>query len=86
MSNVCHYFLFALAVCLRRTKNSELDGKPIISLPPRETNLVSVDFSPSEREFYESLEKKTLLRFNAYLKAGYVWTPSSVFEIQWLTI
>ncbi|KAJ3298624.1 hypothetical protein HDU76_006440, partial [Blyttiomyces sp. JEL0837] len=60
------------AVCLRRTKTSELDGKPIIVLPPKAVDMVEVDFTPEEREFYTSLEQKTLLRFNQYLRAGTV--------------
>ncbi|KAJ3210536.1 hypothetical protein HDU82_007940 [Entophlyctis luteolus] len=60
------------AICLRRTKNSTLDGKPIITLPAKHVELLPVDFTPTEREFYSSLEKRTLLKFNAYLKAGTV--------------
>ncbi|KAJ3023132.1 UNVERIFIED_CONTAM: hypothetical protein HDU68_008757 [Siphonaria sp. JEL0065] len=60
------------AICLRRTKNSMLDGKPIITLLPKTVELVEAHFSAAEREFYQSLEKKTLLKFNAYLKAGTV--------------
>ncbi|KAJ3239466.1 hypothetical protein HDU81_005909 [Chytriomyces hyalinus] len=60
------------AICLRRTKNSTLDGKPIISLPEKTVELVEVAFTPAEREFYKSLEEKTLLKFNAYLRAGTV--------------
>ncbi|TPX76970.1 hypothetical protein CcCBS67573_g01768 [Chytriomyces confervae] len=60
------------AICLRRTKNSTLDGKPIISLPEKTVELVEVAFTSAEREFYKSLEEKTLLKFNAYLKAGTV--------------
>ncbi|KAJ3093400.1 hypothetical protein HK100_006633, partial [Physocladia obscura] len=60
------------AICLRRTKNSTLDGKPIITLPPKHVELISATFTPAEREFYSSLEKRTLLKFNTYLKAGNV--------------
>ncbi|KAI9345683.1 SNF2 family N-terminal domain-containing protein [Obelidium mucronatum] len=60
------------AICLRRTKNSTLDGRPIIVLEPKTVELVEAHFTPAEREFYQSLEKKTLLKFNAYLKAGTV--------------
>ncbi|KAI8613212.1 SNF2 family N-terminal domain-containing protein [Chytriomyces sp. MP71] len=60
------------ALCLRRTKNSMLDGRPIITLPEKRVEVVEADFSPSEREFYNSLEKKTLLKFNAYLREGTV--------------
>ncbi|KAJ8327773.1 hypothetical protein O5D80_004108 [Batrachochytrium dendrobatidis] len=58
------------AICLRRSKSFELDGKPIIQLPDRKIIIDSVEFTQPEREFYESLEKKQQLRFNAYLRAG----------------
>ncbi|KAJ3064989.1 hypothetical protein HDU98_011612, partial [Podochytrium sp. JEL0797] len=60
------------AICLRRTKTSQLDGRPIITLEPKTVEMIQVAFSPAEREFYDSMEKKTLLKFNAYLKAGTV--------------
>ncbi|ORY41281.1 hypothetical protein BCR33DRAFT_754162 [Rhizoclosmatium globosum] len=60
------------AICLRRTKASQLDGKPIITLKPKTSSLIEVDFTGPEREFYDSMQKKVLLKFNAYLKAGTV--------------
>ncbi|KAH6585349.1 hypothetical protein BASA61_006915 [Batrachochytrium salamandrivorans] len=60
------------AICLRRSKTSELDNKPIITLPERRIIIDSADFSLQEREFYNSLEQKNRLRFNAYLRAGTV--------------
>lgn len=35
---------------LRRTKNSTLEGEPILKLPPKEIQLVKLDFSVDERE------------------------------------
>ncbi|KAF8824539.1 hypothetical protein HHX47_DHR8000079 [Lentinula edodes] len=35
---------------LRRTKNSTLEGEPILKLPPKEIKLVKLDFSVDERE------------------------------------
>ncbi|KAJ3078059.1 hypothetical protein HDU99_000803, partial [Rhizoclosmatium hyalinum] len=60
------------AICLRRTKTSKLDGRPIIQLPPKTVNLLEIEFSKPEREFYDSLEKQIVLKFNEYLKAGTV--------------
>ncbi|KAF2435396.1 hypothetical protein EJ08DRAFT_335833 [Tothia fuscella] len=60
------------AVMLRRTKESKLDGKPIISLPPRTNEEANVEFSTEENEFYAALENKTQLTFNRYMKAGSV--------------
>ncbi|KAJ3281004.1 hypothetical protein HK104_000270 [Borealophlyctis nickersoniae] len=60
------------AICLRRAKTSELDGKPIIEIPARNVNIDHNDFTQPERDFYSHLEARTQLRFNAYLKAGTV--------------
>ncbi|KAG0044007.1 hypothetical protein BGZ83_010778 [Gryganskiella cystojenkinii] len=60
------------AVCLRRTKTSTVDGKPILQLPERNVQKVETPFSADERAFYEALETRTRERFNAYVKAGTV--------------
>ncbi|KAF7865226.1 hypothetical protein EAF04_006203 [Stromatinia cepivora] len=60
------------AILLRRTKKSEIDGKPIIVLPPKVEQIDHVVFSKDEWEFYESLRDKTQLQFNKYRKAGTV--------------
>lgn len=60
------------AILLRRTKKSEIDGKPIIVLPPKVEEIDHVVFSKDEWEFYESLRDKTQLQFNKYRKAGTV--------------
>ncbi|OKL60854.1 hypothetical protein UA08_03301 [Talaromyces atroroseus] len=58
------------AVLLRRTKFSKLDGKPLIDLPPRVTEKVHAIFSEDEQTLYSSLEGRTQIQFNKYLKAG----------------
>ncbi|KAJ3041272.1 hypothetical protein HDV00_009665 [Rhizophlyctis rosea] len=60
------------AISLRRTKTSYLDGKPIVELPPRNVNMDHADFTAAERDFYQHLEQKMQLKFNAYVKAGTV--------------
>ncbi|RAL68550.1 hypothetical protein DID88_007276 [Monilinia fructigena] len=60
------------AILLRRTKKSQIDGKPIINLPPKVEEIAHVVFSNDEQEFYQSLENKTQLQFNKYKKAGTV--------------
>lgn len=60
-------------ICLRRTKTSMLDGKPILeSLPPKTIHEQVVQFSPDEREFYSALEGRVRLQFNKYVKQGTV--------------
>jgi SNF2 family DNA or RNA helicase len=45
-------------VMLRRQKDQILNGKALIELPKRTVNVVSCDFDPSEKIFYDSLETK----------------------------
>ena len=60
------------AILLRRTKKSIIDGKPIIVLPERTTEIVHTVFSADENVFYKALETKTRLAFNKYVRAGTV--------------
>ncbi|ESQ29335.1 hypothetical protein EUTSA_v10023220mg [Eutrema salsugineum] len=59
-------------VMLRRTKGSLLDGKPIISLPPKSIELRKVDFTEEERDFYSNLERESRSQFQEYKEAGTV--------------
>ena len=40
---------------LRRTKDSKLEGKPLLTLPPKTVELVTLKFSPEEREVRRSV-------------------------------
>jgi SNF2 family DNA or RNA helicase len=46
------------AIMLRRTKNSRVNGKPLLSLPERIVKHIEVSFSKRERELYNKLEAK----------------------------
>ena len=58
------------AILLRRTKKSKIDGRPILSLPPKTITAQNAVFSDDERAFYDALEQKSQLTFNKYLKKG----------------
>lgn len=60
------------SLLLRRTKKSQIDGKPILDLPPRTTTMQHSVFSEDEQAFYKALETMSRLQFNKYLKAGTV--------------
>ncbi|KAI3397780.1 hypothetical protein diail_10313 [Diaporthe ilicicola] len=60
------------AIMLRRMKTSTLDGKPLVTLPPKTEAISHVEFSDDERQFYNDLESKTRITFNKYLRAGTV--------------
>uniref|UniRef100_A0A0D9X514 RING-type domain-containing protein n=1 Tax=Leersia perrieri TaxID=77586 RepID=A0A0D9X514_9ORYZ len=57
-------------VLLRRTKETMIDGQPIINLPPKTINLDKVDFTKEERNFYLTLEERSRQQFKAYAAAG----------------
>jgi len=58
------------AIMLRRMKNSEIDGKPILSLPPKTETSEAVVFSTDEQSFYNDLESKSRVIFSKYLRQG----------------
>ncbi|TDL24597.1 hypothetical protein BD410DRAFT_786110 [Rickenella mellea] len=61
------------ATCLlRRKKDSTLDGKRLIELPPKDVELVKLDFTKDEREIYNMVETRSQQIFNRYLRAGTV--------------
>ncbi|KAF7300275.1 SNF2 family DNA-dependent ATPase [Mycena kentingensis (nom. inval.)] len=57
---------------LRRTKNSTLEGEPLLKLPPKEVLLVRLHFSDEEREIYDSFETRSEIRLNRFIRAGTV--------------
>ena len=56
------------AILLRRTKDSKIDGEPILKLPPRTTEITHAIFDEEQQDFYNALEQRTQLRFNRYLE------------------
>ncbi|XP_021319327.1 helicase-like transcription factor CHR28 [Sorghum bicolor] len=46
-------------VLLRRTKETLLDGEPIIKIPPKTIQLSKIDFTKEERAFYLRLEENS---------------------------
>ena len=49
-----------VACLLRRMKNSMLDGKRLIELPPKEVTLIKLDFTPDERDIYKMVNRLEL--------------------------
>ncbi|KAI8959749.1 SNF2 family N-terminal domain-containing protein [Daldinia sp. FL1419] len=60
------------SILLRRTKKSEINGKPIIQLKEKIEVIDHVVFDPDQQEFYQVLEKSARVQFGKYLKAGSV--------------
>ncbi|KAL6059239.1 SWI/SNF-related matrix-associated actin-dependent regulator of chromatin subfamily A member 3-like 1 [Balamuthia mandrillaris] len=59
-------------VCLRRRKNTIINGKPIVKLPPKHVSVRIDVLSQDESEFYKALETRTQLQFNKFLQRGTV--------------
>ncbi|KAF8064022.1 SNF2 family DNA-dependent ATPase [Lyophyllum atratum] len=55
-------------ILLRRTKDSKLEGEPILQLPPKSIELVKLQFSEEERDLYDSFEKRTKIRLNKFIR------------------
>lgn len=60
------------AILLRRTKKSEVDGKPILQLPEKHTVETRAVFSKDQCEFYKALETQSKIQFNKFVKTGTV--------------
>ncbi|CAM9896259.1 unnamed protein product, partial [Laminaria digitata] len=60
-------------ILLRRTKNTlDSRGRPIVELPPKKVEIVRLQLSPEEREFYEALKQRSKVEFEGYVAAGTV--------------
>lgn len=57
-------------ILLRRNKETTLDGKKLIELPPKTVKFENLDFGEEEREIYEFVQQKSAAVFNRYLRVG----------------
>jgi SNF2 family DNA or RNA helicase len=71
-------------VMLRRTKTSKLNGKPIVSLPPRIVELEVGEFSQAEREFYDNLKRSVQSELNSMSAEGSL--GSNYVNILWMLL
>lgn len=55
-------------ILLRRNKESTLDGKKLIELPPKTMRFENLDLGEEEREIYEFVQQKSAAVFNRYLR------------------
>ena len=60
------------AVMLRRKKNSQIKGKPIVQLPEKTEEQLMVKLSKDEQDFYDQLEHRAQVLFNKYNREGTV--------------
>ncbi|KAG2117059.1 SNF2 family N-terminal domain-containing protein [Suillus discolor] len=55
---------------LRRTKQARLEGKLILQLPPKNIELVTLEFSADEQQLYDDFEKKSHVQINRFIRKG----------------
>ncbi|WVQ98513.1 hypothetical protein IAU59_005639 [Kwoniella sp. CBS 9459] len=67
--------------CIRRNKESELNGKKLLELPPKETEVVTLAFTDEERQIYTAIENRFQVRFNSYLRKGTVMKHYSIMLV-----
>lgn len=53
---------------LRRNKDTEVDGKRILNLPPKTTNMDPLHFEAEERAIYAAIEQRARVRVNKFIK------------------
>ncbi|OCF35283.1 hypothetical protein I316_02829 [Kwoniella heveanensis BCC8398] len=78
---VSYYQAIIRSCCIRRNKDSELNGKKLLELPPKETEVVTLDFTDEERQIYTAIENRFKIRFNSYLKKGTVMKHYSIMLV-----
>jgi DNA repair protein RAD5 len=58
---------------MRRTKDMKTpDGKPLVALPPKQTEIVDIELSEAERDVYDYIFKRAKRAFFANVEAGTV--------------
>ncbi|KAJ3675073.1 hypothetical protein LUZ60_004115 [Juncus effusus] len=60
-------------IMLRRTKSStDKQGRPILTLPPANTQVIYCELSEAEKDFYEALFKRSKVKFDEFVEQGKV--------------
>ncbi|WWC69653.1 uncharacterized protein I206_103596 [Kwoniella pini CBS 10737] len=72
--------------CIRRHKESELNGQKLLQLKPKHTNVDTLNFTDDERQIYTAIENRFQVRFNSYLKKGTVMKHYSVVLVMLLRL
>ncbi|KAK9839761.1 hypothetical protein WJX84_000502 [Apatococcus fuscideae] len=59
------------SITMRRLKSDKINGRPIITLPPKTIEIRELEFTPEEMDFYESMEKQSQARFLKYVRQNF---------------
>ncbi|RKP06182.1 SNF2 family N-terminal domain-containing protein, partial [Thamnocephalis sphaerospora] len=66
-------------ITIRRTKESTLDGRPLLQLPPKEDRIVWLELSKTERDVYDDWTKRAQESVESYKRQDISF--SSVLEV-----
>ncbi|KAJ3317695.1 hypothetical protein HDU76_001082 [Blyttiomyces sp. JEL0837] len=69
------------AIMLRRTKFTMIDGKPLLNLPEKKVELVSLQFSETETTFYGALNQRIQDQLQRVLKNDQGRTTTSLLSL-----
>ncbi len=58
------------AVCLRRTKNDKINGKPLVALPNKTVTVRELEFSQEERQVYDAFHNHARMIIEKYMRKG----------------
>ncbi|XP_078613180.1 helicase-like transcription factor isoform X2 [Branchiostoma floridae x Branchiostoma japonicum] len=61
-------------LAMRRTKTQQVEGKPLVELPPRTVFIQHVEMSADEREVYDSMATEGKVMVGRYFREGSVLT------------
>jgi SWI/SNF-related matrix-associated actin-dependent regulator of chromatin subfamily A3 len=77
-----HLKLLMAAVALRRLKTTEVNGRPLVQLPPKMIEFVEVDLPETQRELYDRWEAAGRAAVSSHIENGTLFRNySSVLEI-----
>ncbi|CAH6721762.1 DNA repair protein Rad5p [[Candida] jaroonii] len=62
------------AICLRRTKDSLIDGKPILQLPEKHVHIDRLAMPTDEKDAYKSIESRTGKKAKRLLSSNGSWS------------
>ncbi|CAE6334692.1 unnamed protein product [Rhizoctonia solani] len=71
---------------LRRTKDSKLEGRPLITLPPKTIDMEMLEFSPDERQIYAAVEARQQQKLNKFIRSGTVMKNYHVILVMLLRL
>ncbi|CAN1193201.1 DNA repair protein RAD5A [Linum perenne] len=61
------------SIMLRRTKSStDREGRPILDLPPADSQVIYCELTDTERDFYDALFKRSKVKFDQFVEQGRV--------------